>query len=82
MLWLQAPEQALVQSLELVLHQALALTLHTQAKTPLEVDQQVVEGSTLVAAPLGETVLGMASNPTSTPHRGPAYSGQGLGKAC
>lgn len=37
MLWLQAPGPALVQSLEVDLHQALALTLHTQAKTPLEV---------------------------------------------
>ena len=48
----------------------------------VQVDQQGVEGNTLVAALQGETVLGMASNPTSTPHRGPSYSGQGLGKAC
>ncbi len=51
-------------------HLGLPLTLF------LQVDQQVVEGSTLVAALQGETVSGMASNPTSTPHRGPAYSGQ------
>ena len=37
MLWLQAVGQALAQSLELVLHQAPALTLPIRAKTPLEV---------------------------------------------
>jgi len=48
----------------------------------VQVDQQVVEGNTLVAVLQGATVLGMASNPTSTPHKGTAYCGQGQHLRC